>query len=78
MSRSLGTDLFVNVEIDDHQVHVDDVLLLCSDGLYGSVRPDDLANIVTFNPNPAVAAGKLVELAKESATAISVSSYSRS
>jgi PPM family protein phosphatase len=65
LSRSLGSDLFVNVEIDDHQVHVDDVLLLCSDGLYGSVRPDDLANIVTFNPNPVVAAAKLVELAKE-------------
>jgi protein phosphatase len=65
LSRSLGNDLFVNVEIDDHQVHVDDVLLLCSDGLYGSVRPSDLANIVTFNPNPATAAAKLVELAKE-------------
>src|SRR5580693_1598475 len=65
LSRSLGTDLFVNVEIDDHQVHVDDVLLLCSDGLYGSVRPADLANIVAFNPNPATAAAKLVELAKE-------------
>ena len=65
LSRSLGPDLFVNVEIDDHQVHVDDVLLLCSDGLYGSVRPADLANIVSFNPNPAVAAAKLVELAKE-------------
>ena len=44
---------------------MDDALLLCSDGLYGSVRPADLANIVAFNPNPVVAAAKLVELAKE-------------
>jgi serine/threonine protein phosphatase PrpC len=41
------------------------VIVLCSDGLYGSVRPNDLANIVTFNPNPSVAAAKLVELAKQ-------------
>ena len=37
LSRSLGNDLFVNVEIGDRQVHVDDVLLLCSDGLHGPV-----------------------------------------
>lgn len=65
LSRSLGTDLFVNVEIDDHQVQVGDTLLLCSDGLYGSVRPEDIANIVAFNPQAAVAAAKLVELARE-------------
>jgi len=39
--------------------------LLCSDGLYGSVKPADIANIVAFNPDPAIAAAKLVELAKE-------------
>jgi protein phosphatase len=65
LSRSLGSDLFVNVEIDDCQVHVDDSLLLCSDGLYGSVKPADIANTVAFNPDPKVAAAKLVELAKE-------------
>ncbi len=65
LSRSLGNDLFVNVEIDDCQVHVDDSLLLCSDGLYGSVKPADIANVVAFNPDPKVAAAKLVELAKE-------------
>ena len=65
LSRSLGADLFVNVEIDDHQIQVGDVLLLCSDGLYGSVKPIDIANIVAFNHTPAIAAAKLVELAKE-------------
>jgi protein phosphatase len=44
---------------------VDDSLLLCSDGLYGSVKPADIANTVAFNPDPKVAAAKLVELAKE-------------
>ena len=65
LSRSLGSDLFVNVEIDDHQVHAGDTLLLCSDGLYGSVKPGDIANLVAFNSDLAVAAAKLVELAKE-------------
>ena len=65
LSRSLGADLFVNVEIDDHQVQAGDVLLLCSDGLYGSVKPGDIGNVVAFNPDSAVAAAKLVELAKE-------------
>ena len=38
LSRSLGNDLFVNVELSDHQVHAGDVLLLCSDGLHGPVQ----------------------------------------
>jgi len=65
LSRSLGSDLFVNVEIDDHQIHAGDAILLCSDGLYGSVRPADIANVVSFNPYSAIAAAKLVELARE-------------
>lgn len=65
LSRSLGADLFTNVEIDDHQIQVGDTLLLCSDGLYGGVKPADIANIVAFTPNSATAAAKLVELAKE-------------
>jgi protein phosphatase len=65
LSRSLGSDLFVNVEISDHQVHVDDVLLLCSDGLHGSVKGSDMAELVTWNPQLPVAAAKLVALANE-------------
>ena len=38
LSRSLGTDLFVNVEITDIRCMPDDILLLCSDGLHGAVR----------------------------------------
>jgi protein phosphatase len=65
LSRSLGSDLFVNVEIDDRQVQVDDVLLLCSDGLHGPVRASELGEIVQWNPDLNVAACKLIALANE-------------
>ena len=38
--------LFVGVEIDDHQVFAGDVLLLCCDGLHGSVTPSEMAELV--------------------------------
>ena len=57
LSRSLGNDLFVNVEIGDRQVHVDDVLLLCSDGLHGPVEASEIGEIVKWNPDLDTAAG---------------------
>ena len=65
LSRSLGNDLFVNVEIDDRQVQVDDVLLLCSDGLHGPVDGTEIGEIVKWNPNLETAARKLIALANE-------------
>jgi len=65
LSRSLGNDLFVNVEIGDHQVHEGDVLLLCSDGLHGSVQGSEMAELVTWNPEFPVVARKLIALANE-------------
>jgi serine/threonine protein phosphatase PrpC len=65
LSRSLGNDLFVNVETGDRQVQVDDVLLLCSDGLHGPVRTSEIGEIVQWNPDLNVAARKFVELANE-------------
>jgi PPM family protein phosphatase len=65
LSRSLGNDLFVNVEIDDRQVQVDDVLLLCSDGLHGPVEGSEIGEIVKWNPNLETAARKLIALAND-------------
>lgn len=65
LSRSLGSDLFVNVEQSDHQVHAGDVLLLCSDGLHGAAKASEMAELVTWNPNLETAAQKLVALANE-------------
>ncbi len=51
LSRSLGSELFVNVEINDHQVFPGDVLLLCSDGLHGALTPSDMATVVGETPD---------------------------
>ena len=65
LSRSLGNDLFVNVEITDHHVQPDDVLLLCSDGLHGPVKGSDIAEIVAWNKDLRIAAQKLIALAND-------------
>jgi serine/threonine protein phosphatase PrpC len=65
LSRSLGNDLFVNVETDDRQIHVDDVLLLCSDGLHGPVEGSEIGEIVKWNPDLNTAARKLIALAND-------------
>jgi PPM family protein phosphatase len=65
LSRSLGNDLFVNVEIGDRQLQVDDVLLLCSDGLHGAVESTEIGEIVRWNPELETAARKLIALANE-------------
>jgi serine/threonine protein phosphatase PrpC len=65
LSRSLGGDLFVNVEMGDHQVQGGDVVLLCSDGLHGPVKETEMAKIVTENPSPEEAARRLIALANE-------------
>jgi len=65
LSRSLGTELSVNVEVNDHQVLPGDILLLCSDGLHGALTPDDIARVVSETEDVELAARKLVALANE-------------
>ncbi len=66
LSRSLGNDLFVNVEITDHHVQLDDVLVLCSDGLHGPVASSDIArNLSPGDKDLRIAAQKLIALANE-------------
>lgn len=65
LTRSLGNDLFVNVDTADHQLFAGDVLLQCSDGLHNSVEPDDISRILRNHDHMEAAAHELVDLAKE-------------
>ena len=65
LSRSLGSGLFVNVEIDEIQLLPEDVLLLCSDGLHGAVPDEQIAATVGRNKNLEVTAQQLVTNANE-------------
>jgi serine/threonine protein phosphatase PrpC len=65
LSRSLGNDLFVNVETGNHLVVPGDVLLLCSDGLYRSVSEDDMVHVLGNHTDLETAAQELVALANQ-------------
>jgi len=65
LSRSLGTEMVVNVETNDHQLYPGDVLLQCSDGLHASVEPSEIAALCSRGLDLVGAAEKLVALANE-------------
>jgi serine/threonine protein phosphatase PrpC len=65
LSRSLGTEMVVNVETNDHQLFPGDVLIQCSDGLHNSVEASELAALCSHGFDLPTAAEKLVALANE-------------
>ncbi len=65
LNRSLGGELFVNVDIAEHQLTPGDVLLLCSDGMHNSVGASDFARVLAGNPPVNAAAECLVNLANQ-------------
>ena len=65
LSRSLGMNLFVNVEIDEVQLMAGDVLLLCSDGLHGAVTPAEMAEATRRHRDLAASAQELVDRANQ-------------
>ena len=65
LSRSVGNDMVVNVEIDEVQVQKGDMLLQCSDGLHGSVLPEDMVSVIDRVGSLSIAVERLVELANQ-------------
>ncbi|MFY9647771.1 MAG: protein phosphatase 2C domain-containing protein [Terriglobales bacterium] len=65
LSRSLGSNLFVNVDVDEIQLIAGDVLLLCSDGLHGALTDAEIAEITRRHRDLAAAAQELVNRANE-------------
>ena len=66
MTRALGVEPTVEVEVHEYDVLPDDVYLLCSDGLPDMVEDDDIhLTISTFNASLDVVGQQLVELAND-------------
>jgi PPM family protein phosphatase len=65
LSRSLGANMFVNAEINEHHILPGDLLLLSSDGLHGSVAPKEIAALTGKFHDLKEAGHHLVSLAKQ-------------
>ena len=65
LSRSLGSELMVNVEVNEHQVFAEDLLVLCSDGLHASVSASEMAALTSHGGELASAARRLVDIANQ-------------
>lgn len=65
LSRALGNDLFVSVDIAVHPVLPGDVLLLCSDGMHNSVEASDMVRHLGPSADLTTATRALVALANE-------------
>jgi len=65
LTRSLGANLFVNIEIDEVQLLAGDVLLQCSDGLHGAISASEMFQTVGRHRDLNAAAHELVASANE-------------
>ncbi|MGQ0805778.1 MAG: Stp1/IreP family PP2C-type Ser/Thr phosphatase [Actinomycetota bacterium] len=65
ITRALGIDPAVEVDMYPVELRDGDRILLCSDGLSGMVRTEDIAAILQREPDPQKAANKLVDAANK-------------
>jgi serine/threonine protein phosphatase PrpC len=66
ITRALGVENTVEVELDEQVVLLNDCILMCSDGLYDMVDDDEILNTVLKNSKkPQKACDSLVELAND-------------
>jgi serine/threonine protein phosphatase PrpC len=66
VTRALGVEPTVEVEVHEYDVLPDDVYLLCSDGLPDMVEDDDIhLTISTFNASLEVVGQQLIDLAND-------------
>lgn len=63
LTRALGTDPMVAVDLWQEQLYAGDVVVLCSDGVTRHVGREDLARLTRAAADPAETARAIVELA---------------
>jgi protein phosphatase len=65
ITRALGVDASVEVDVYPIELTPGDRILLCSDGLTGMVQPDDIAATLRREDDPARAAALLIDAANQ-------------
>jgi PPM family protein phosphatase len=63
--QALGPDARVKVDLTHQEVRRGDILVLCSDGLSGQVKKEEIGEIVARERDLATAADRLIKLANE-------------
>lgn len=63
--QALGTSEVVQVDLTYVDLRLDDTLMICSDGLSGMVRSEDICGVLTELEDPVEACAKLIALANE-------------
>ena len=63
--QALGPESQIRVDLTHQQVRSNDTLIICSDGLSGQVRIDEIARVVTEEPDLMTVCKRLIERANE-------------
>jgi protein phosphatase len=63
--QALGPEPMIKIDLTHQQVRRGDVLVLCSDGLSGQVSKEEIARVVTEEPDLVSACKRLIDLANE-------------
>ena len=63
--QALGPEAHIKVDLTHQKVRRDDVLVLCSDGLSGLVRGQEIARAIHEGPDLLAACRRLIEIANE-------------
>ena len=63
--QALGPDPKVKVDLTHQEVRRGDILVLCSDGLSGQVKKEEIAQVVSTTPELSAACDRLIALASE-------------
>ena len=63
LTRSLGAELFVNVDVSRRPIQQGDVFVLCSDGLWSELTREEIVNEVAADLDPGAVAASLIQVA---------------
>jgi protein phosphatase len=63
--QALGPEPNIKVDLTAQQLRRGDVLVLCSDGLSGQIRTEDIANVVTDEPDLMSVCKRLIDMAND-------------